>query len=172
MQSAVANVAHDADHGPPDAPWLTWIEGAHQDAPADRILAGPQGPCRGLADDSDALCTGPIGVGEEPATNQRNSHRLEIAWRGDLIVHRWVPSGALVGFALAFEPDTRAEADRTKRERSKQDGTGGFNARESLDPSDQLDEPRIARPLDRTRLDRQRQDVGRLESKVDPSQIR
>ena len=77
----VAHGADDADDGQPGL-----VVGAHHELPADRVLTGPVARRHRVVDHDRGHRVFAIGVGQEPAANQRQAHRFEVAGRDRLEV--------------------------------------------------------------------------------------
>ena len=80
-ERARTHVAGDADHGLVVRALAVRPGLAAGDPPADRILAGKCGSGERLADHHHLEPAPAVGVGERPALDDRNPHRLEVARR-------------------------------------------------------------------------------------------
>src|SRR5688572_32688073 len=93
VEAAITHITHDAHHGAPDERRLVSVHRGKREAPADRILPGPEPARRALADQRDSRAECMIVAAEQPSLLQRDLHRAEVSWRSGSIVEMRVSPG-------------------------------------------------------------------------------
>src|SRR5262245_1517743 len=106
----------------------------HQNPPPDWILAPPQSACGALTDDCDTRRRRLIQICEKTAALEGDLHRREVARCCDLIAELGVQTRTVRRVRLSFQDDCAFRADGSKRQWTKEDGSGALDLRQRRDP--------------------------------------